>query len=100
MRTIALLGAAAIAASVMASGPAWAWSSEEAVPQGTHATGLENESFEALQEKANAASKANSGFYISGGLSPEQGSLSSFQSNPVDSRVPYGYSPMQGFRSR
>ncbi len=103
MRTLALFGAAAIAI-VVASGPVWAWSSDQSVPQGATGTNFADpdEALEALQNKVDSKNgdQNKSGFFISGGASQSPGSPFGFQSSTPNGEVPFGYSPMPGFRAR
>ncbi len=103
MRTIALLGAAMIAASLLAPGVASAWTSEQ--PSQQDESGLnysDPDAFKALQDKVNGKTDSQSGFFITGGVNG--GDTSTTGANPyalqplTGRNSAFGYSPMPGFR--
>jgi hypothetical protein len=106
MRTFALYGIAAAAISMMVSSPVWAWSSEQAVPQGTDGVNLNDPLFsedklKALQDKVNGGgTSSTSGFYVYGGVSQPSDNANGFQSNSGTGPTPFGFSPIPGFRGR
>jgi hypothetical protein len=102
MRTFALFGVAAIAISIMSPNLVWAWSSEQAIPQGADGANLSDptiseDKLKALQDKVSGGSSSTSGFYITGGAT-EQFDKPGFQTN--SGPAPFGYSPLPGFRGR
>ncbi len=104
MRTFALSGVAVLAVSLMASTAVLAWSSEQATPNTGATTNLADpdEALKALQDKVDAKNiGSQSGFYITGGAAQQQpfGPLG-FHSNQTTTEVPFGYSPMPGFRGQ
>ncbi len=55
----------------------------------------------ALQDKVdNKGGSKQSGFYISSGPTQQPFASSGFQSNQTGTNVPFGYSPMPGFRGQ
>lgn len=107
MRTFAILGAAAIAASMAASGAALAWTQEQPAQQqsGANAVDLSDpDNFKALQDKVNGKTESNVGsFQIYGGAyGGASGGLT--QANPygvapIGGRgSAFSYSPNPGFR--
>jgi hypothetical protein len=105
MRTFALSSVAALAISMMASAGAWAWSTEQASPNTSAGAAYADpdEAFKALQDKVNGkTNNTQSGFYVSGGAGQQPfGSPYRYQSTTQpDGTVPFGYSPMPGFRGQ
>ncbi len=103
MRTIALSGFAALAISMMAPATVWAFSTEQASPNTGAAANLADpdEALKALQDKVDSKTGAKqSGFYFSAGPSQQPFSPYGFKSNQTDTNVPFGYSPMPGFRGQ
>jgi hypothetical protein len=104
MRTIAFLGAAAVAASLLASGGAWAWSQEQpASSDGSSALFTDPDSFKALEDKVNGKGETKSGFYFSGGVNSGDSGLSGanpYRLPPLQSGSAFSYSPMPGFRGQ
>jgi hypothetical protein len=104
MRTFALPGLAALAISMMVPAAAWAWSAEPAAKPADGANLAEAEDpLKALQDKVDAKSGSTgsqSGFYFSGSAATQPFSPYGFRSNSTDSSVPFGYSPLPGFRGR
>lgn len=94
MRTLALLGAAAIAASIAASNAAFAWSTETPAQQGGNALDLSDpDNFKALQDKVNGKTSSSSDglhFY---------GSVNSGGGEGFSSTNPYGLQPLMGNNS-
>lgn len=96
MRTFALLGVATLAISMTAPNTVWAWSSDQAVSQGTNTTNLADpeEALKALQDKVNANSAgSNTGFFVSGSVNqPPESSPYGYQSNPLGTPpTPYSF---------
>ncbi len=103
MRAFALSGLAALAISMMAPATVWAWSTEQASPNGGASANLadQEDPLKALQDKVDSKnSSKQSGFYFSAGPTPQPFSPYGFKSNPTDTNVPFGYSPMPGFRGQ
>ena len=103
MRAFALSGFAALAISMMAPATVWAWSTEQASPNGGAGTNLadQEDPLKALQDKVDGKnSSTQSGFYFSTGPAQQQFGSSGFQSNQTNANVPFGYSPMPGFRGQ
>jgi hypothetical protein len=103
MRTFALSGLAALAISMMAPATVWAWSTEQASPNsGANANLAEQEDpLKALQDKVDGkTSSQQSGFYFSNGSTQQPFSPYGFGSNQTNTTVPFGYSPMPGFRGQ
>jgi hypothetical protein len=106
MRTLALSGFAALAFSMMSPAAVWAWSSEPVAPKSAGGANFaeSDDPLKALQEKVDAKSGYNSsqsGFYFSSGATRQPFSPYGFSSNKSDGQsegVPFGYSPMPGFR--
>jgi hypothetical protein len=70
MRASALFGVAALAISMMAPATVWAWSTEQASPNGGAAANLadQEDPLKALQDKVNSKDGSKqSGFYFSAG---------------------------------
>jgi hypothetical protein len=102
MRAFALFSLAALAISIMASATVWAFSSEQAIPGGGAAANLadQEDPLKALQDKVDGKTNSNqSGFYLSNG-STQQPFSPGFGSNQTNTTVPFGYSPMPGFRGQ
>lgn len=103
MRTFALSGLAALLISGLAPAAVWAWSSEQASPNTAASANLADpdEALKALQDKVNSKNiGTQSGFYITGGAGQQANSPFGYRSNQTDTTVPFGYSPMPGFRSQ
>ena len=101
MRTFALSGFTVLAISIMAPGAVWAWSTEQATPNTAASANYADpdDALKALQDKVNSKNNSSqSGFYFSGGVG--QQSPYGFRSNQTDTTVPFGYSPMPGFRGQ
>ncbi len=100
MRAFALSGLAALAISMMAPATVWAWTTEQASPSGAAANLADQEDpLKALEDKVNGkTSSQQSGFYFSTGPTQPTFGQSGFNSNQTNSNVPFGYSPMPGFR--
>jgi len=106
MRTFALFGAAAIAASLFAAGSALAWTAEQPSQQDSNGVLFSDpDSFKALEDKVNGKSQSQSGFYITGGVN-NSGDSGVMGANPYGVRPMTGsgsafsYSPMPGFRGQ
>ncbi len=107
MRTLAIVGAGAIAAMMTVSG-AWAWSEQQPVKGGSAAAGTaadlsDNEAFQALQDKVNGKTQSSMGsFKVYGGVG--SGAVSGLTSgNPygipsLGGSSAFSYSPNPGFR--
>jgi hypothetical protein len=103
MRTFALSGLAALAISMMAPATVWAWSTEQASPSGGAAANLadQEDPLKALQDKVDGkTSSQQSGFYFSNGSAQQPFNSYGFSSNQTNTNVPFGYSPMPGFRGQ
>jgi len=103
MRAFALSGLAALAISMMAPATVWAWSTEQASPNGGAAANLaeQEDPLKALQDKVDGKSSSQqSGFYISNGSTQQPFSPFGSRSNQMGTNVPFGYSPMPGFRGQ
>ena len=103
MRAFALSGLAALAISMMAPATVWAWSTEQASPSGGASANLadQEDPLKALEDKVNGKnSSQQSGFYFSTGPAQPTFGQSGFKSNQTDTNVPFGYSPMPGFRGQ
>ena len=103
MRAFALFGFAALAISMMAPATVWAWSTEQASPNGGGSANLadQEDPLKALQDKVDSKdSSKQSGFYFSAGSAQQPFSPYGFKSNQTDTSVPFGYSPMPGFRGQ
>ncbi len=103
MRTFALSGLAALLISVLAPAAVWAWSSEQASPNTAASANLADpdEALKALQDKVNSKNNGNqSGFYFSGGAVQQPYSPFGLRPSQTDTTVPFGYSPMPGFRGQ
>ncbi|KAI94956.1 hypothetical protein T281_08135 [Rhodomicrobium udaipurense JA643] len=100
MRKVAFAGLAAVAVSLFTPMQLWAWSSEPVQQNSDAAAALnDDDKLKALQDKVDGKGEFKSGFYVSGGAA--SGSYASpfgSQQNLMNSGVPYGYSPMPGFR--
>jgi len=102
MRAFALSGFAAVAISMMAPATVWAWTTEQVSPNSAAgaAFGEQDDPLKALQDKVDGKSPAGqSGFYVSGSAG-QASSPFGFNSNQTNSNVPFGYSPMPGFRGQ
>jgi len=103
MRAFALSGLAALVISMMAPATVWAWSTEQASPNGGAAANLadQEDPLKALEDKVNGKnSSPQSGFYFSTGPAQQPFNPSGFNSNQTNTTVPFGYSPMPGFRGQ
>ena len=103
MRAFALFGLATLAISMMAPATVWAWSTEQASPNGGASANLADpdEALKALQDKVDSKNGlGRSGFYFSAGPTPQPFSPYGFKANQTDTNVPFGYSPMPGFRGQ
>jgi hypothetical protein len=104
MRTFALSGLTALAISMMTPATVWAWSTEQASPNGGANASLADQAdpLKALEDKVNSKGGSNqSGFYFSAGSGATQPfSPYGFNSNQSGTNVPFGYSPMPGFRGQ
>jgi hypothetical protein len=105
MRTFALSGFAALAISMMAPAAVWAWSLEPTAPKSADGANLAEaeDPLKALQDKVDAKSGSNSsqsGFYFSGGATSQPFGSPGFRSYSTTTGVPFGYSPMPGFRGQ
>ena len=103
MRALALSGLAALAISMLAPATVWAWSTEQASPNGGAAANLadQEDPLKALQDKVDGKnSSQESGFYFSNGSAQQPFSPYGFRSNQTGTNVPFGYSPMPGFRGQ
>ncbi|MGO9547424.1 MAG: hypothetical protein ACLPPF_21855 [Rhodomicrobium sp.] len=91
MRTLAIIGAIAIAVSAAAPKAAWAWSTEQTAPAGTNGVDFSDpDKFQALQDKVNGKTTASdSGFHFSGGVS-------SGATGDLTGTNPYGVVPLTG----
>ena len=91
MRTLAMIGAGAIAALISMNG-AWAWTQEQPAKSGgggANAVDLsDNDAFQALQDKVNGKTPTSgTGFQVYGGVDAGAGFTGS---------NPYGVAPMRG----
>jgi hypothetical protein len=103
MRAFALFGVAALAISMTAPATVWAWSTEQASPNGGGSANLadQEDPLKALQDKVDGKnSSQESGFYFSNGSAQQPFSPYGFRSNQTGTALPYGYSPMPGFRGQ
>ncbi len=103
MRAFALSGFAALAISLMAPVTVWAWSTEQASPNGGASANFadQEDPLKALQDKVdNKGSSNQSGFYFSSGQAQQPFSPYGFRSGQAGTNVPFGYSPMPGFRGQ
>ncbi|MBT3071134.1 hypothetical protein KKP04_09655 [Rhodomicrobium sp. Az07] len=101
MRKVALAGLAALAVSLLAPTHVWAWSSEPIEQNSGAAAALnDDDKLKALQDKVDGKGEFKSGFYVSGGAAsgPFGSHFGAQRQNPANAGVPYGYSPMPGFR--
>ena len=107
MRTLAIIGAASVAAFIAASSGALAWTQEQpAQGQNGNAVDLSDpDNFKALQDKVNGKTDSSSGiqFYAGSGQSygGAYGGLSGTNPYGVPSlgrNSAFGYSPNPGFR--
>jgi hypothetical protein len=101
MRKVAFAGLAAIAVSLWMPAQVWAWSTEPVQQNSDAAAALnDDDKLKALQDKVDGKAEFKSGFYVSGGATSglSQSPFGFQQQNPANSGVPYGYSPMPGFR--
>ncbi len=109
MRTLAIIGAASIAALMAASSGARAWTAEQPAQQvqGVNAADLSDpDNFKALEDKVNgnlqSQSQSQSGFQFYGGVNSGYGSgLSGANPYGVQSMgrgSAFSYSPNPGFR--
>jgi len=98
MRKVAFAGLAAVAVSFLAPAQVWAWSSEPVQQNSDAAAALnDDDKLKSLQDKVEGKGEFKSGFYVSGGAT----AISPFgfqQQSTSNGEVPYGYSPMPGFR--
>ena len=102
MRGFALSSFAVLALSMMAPATVWAWSTEQVSPDSSTGTALAegDDPLKALQDKVNSKNPAGqSGFYVTGGAA-QSSSPFGFSSNQTNTSVPFGYSPMPGFRGQ
>ena len=103
MRKFVLSGFAVFVISIMAPDSTWAFSTEQASPSNGASANLADpdEALKALQDKVDSKSGSNqSGFYFSAGPAQQSFSPYGFRSNQTDTTVPFGYSPMPGFRGQ
>jgi hypothetical protein len=103
MRALALSGFAALAISMMAPATVWAWSTEQASPNSGAAANLaeQEDPLKVLQDKVDGKSSSQqSGFYFSSGSAQQPFTPNGLRSNQTGTNVPYGYSPMPGFRGQ
>ncbi len=102
MRALALSGFAALAISMMAPANVWAWSAEQASPNGGAGANLadQEDPLKALQDKVDGKSVTkDNGFHFSTGPAQSPFSPHGFTSSQTDTTTtPFGYSPMPGFR--
>ena len=102
MRGFALSSLAVLAISMMAPATVWAWSTEQVSPNSSTGTALAegDDPLKALQDKVDAKNPAGqSGFYVTGGAT-QSTSPFGFSSSQSNTSVPFGYSPMPGFRGQ
>jgi hypothetical protein len=103
MRTLAMIGAVAIAALMAANG-AWAWTQEQPAKAGNgNAVNLsDNDAFQALQDKVNGKTDSSSGFQVYGGVGSGYAGFSGtnpYGIAPMSGRASaFSYSPTPGFR--
>lgn len=102
MRGYLLCGATVLAISLIAPASVWAWSTEQASPGSGANLAEQDDPLKVLQDKVDSKSSSKQGnFYFSAGqASTPFGSPYGFQSNQTNTTVPFGYSPMPGFRGR
>ncbi len=104
MRTLAIIGAASIAALIAANG-AWAWTQEQPA-QGTNGTAVDlsdPDNFKALQDKVNGKTDSSSGFQVSGSVGSGATGLSGSNPSgiaPMGRGSAFSYSPNPGFRGQ
>jgi hypothetical protein len=103
MRTLAFIGAAAIAATIGASSAAWAWTAEQPAQQGSNAVDLSDpDNFKALQDKVNGnaqfLSGSSSSFYVTGGVGNGLSPVNPYGIAPLGRGSAFSYSPQPGFR--
>jgi hypothetical protein len=108
MRTLAMIGAGAIAALISVNG-AFAWTQEQPSKSGSggaNAVDLsDNDAFQALQDKVNGKTQAQSGFQVYGGVDAGAGSgftgSNPYSVAPLRGRASaFSYSPNPGFRGQ
>jgi hypothetical protein len=103
MRTLALIGAASIAALISANG-ALAWTQEQPAKGGNgNAVDLSDpDAFQALQDKVNGKTDSASGFQITGGVGTDYSGTTGanpYRVTPMGGRgSAFSYSPNPGFR--
>jgi hypothetical protein len=104
MRTFAFFGAAAIAASILVSNGACAWTADQSAPAAANGVDLSDpDNFKALQDKVNAKTGL-SGFHFDANVNPGGGQFTG--SNPYSvtpmngNGSAFSYSPMPGFRGQ
>ncbi len=107
MRTLAMIGAGAIAALISVTG-AFAWTQEQPAKSGgggANAVDLsDNDAFQALQDKVNGkAPSSQSGFQVYGGVDAGAGTgftgSNPYAVSPMRGRASaFSYSPNPGFR--
>jgi hypothetical protein len=104
MRTFAFLGAAAIAAPLLISSGAFAWTADQPAPAATNGVDLSDpDNFKALQDKVNG-NTGQSGFHFEGSVN--SGGNQYLGSNPYTvaplngNNSGFSYSPMPGFRGQ
>ena len=109
MRTLAMIGAGAIAALISMNG-AWAWTQEQPAKSGgggANAVDLsDNDAFQALQDKVNGkAPSSGTGFQVYGGVDAGAGTgftgTNPYSVAPMRGRASgFNYSPNPGFRGQ
>lgn len=108
MRTLAMIGAGAIAALISMNG-AWAWTQEQpsksSAGSGTAVDLSDNDAFQALQDKVNGKTESQSGFQVYGGVNAGTGTgftgSNPYGVVPMHGRASaFSYSPIPGFRGR
>ncbi len=106
MRTLAMIGAGAIAALISMNG-AWAWTQEQpsksSAGSGTAVDLSDNDAFQALQDKVNGKTPSQSGFQVYGGVDAGAGAgfngSNPYSVAPMRGRASaFSYSPNPGFR--
>ena len=100
MRAFALSGFAALAISMMAPATVWAWSTEQASPDGGASTNLadQEDPLKALQDKVDGKNgSTQSGFYFSTGPAQQPFGPSGFKSNQTDTKCSFRLLAYAGF---
>jgi hypothetical protein len=107
MRTLAVIGAFSVVA-LLAAGNAFAWTQETPSKQNGNAAAAnavdlsDNDAFQALQDKVNGKTQAQSGFQISAGTGSSYGTgltgVNPYGAHSLRGSSAFSYSPIPGFR--